>query len=63
MKCQCPIVSMPIGDLPRLLTDYKVGVLATEVSAAAFTIAIQQILTQPPSTFAASLSKQRKILA
>jgi glycosyltransferase involved in cell wall biosynthesis len=55
LKCRCPIVSMPVGDLPRLVTDYQVGVLATAVSAAAFATAIQNMLTYSPQAFASQL--------
>lgn len=57
MKCHCPIVSMPVGDLPRLVTDYQVGVLAEEVSAPAFAQAISHILTKSPHTFATELQQ------
>jgi len=57
MKCQCPIVSMPVGDLPRLVTEYQVGVLAADVSAQAFGSAISQILQQSPQTFVAGLEQ------
>ncbi|MBE9562859.1 MAG: glycosyltransferase [Proteobacteria bacterium] len=57
MKCQCPIVSMPVGDLPRLITEYKVGVLAKEVSAASFAQAINHILTKPPNTFSSGIKQ------
>jgi glycosyltransferase involved in cell wall biosynthesis len=60
MKCHCPIVSMPVGDLPRLVTDYQVGVLAKEVSAPAFAHAINQILQQSPQKFATGLKQVAK---
>ena len=57
MKCQCPIVCMPVGDLPRLITEYQVGILAKEVSAPAFATAIKQILQQSPQNFASGLKQ------
>lgn len=57
MKCRSPIVSMPVGDLPRLVTDYQVGVLAENVSAIAFAQAIRQALQQAPSDFESGLSR------
>ncbi|MDM8561060.1 glycosyltransferase [Candidatus Parabeggiatoa sp. HSG14] len=57
MKCHCPIVSMPVGDLPRLVTEYKVGVLAEEVSAQAFAQAVKQILQQSPQDFATGVKR------
>ncbi len=57
MKCHCPIVSMPVGDLPRLVTEYEVGALAEEVSAQAFAQAISHILTKSPHTFATKLKQ------
>jgi len=57
MKCHCPIVSMPVGDLPRLVTEYQVGVLAEEVSAQTFAQAISHILTKSPHIFATGLKQ------
>ena len=57
MKCQCPVVSMPVGDLTQLVTEYQVGSLAEEVTAQAYARAISHILTQPPSTFATRLNQ------
>jgi len=57
MKCQCPIISMPVGDLPRLLIDYQVGILAKQVSAPAFATAIQEMLTFVPQDFAPQLQR------
>jgi glycosyltransferase involved in cell wall biosynthesis len=55
MKCRSPIISMPVGDLPRLVTDYQVGVLAENVSAIAFAQAIRQALQQAPLDFESGL--------
>lgn len=57
MKCQCPIISMPVGDLPRLFQQYQVGMLAKNVSAAAFAQAIHQILQHSPQEFAPQLAQ------
>lgn len=57
MKCQCPLIATPVGDLPRLMQQYRVGTLATEVSSFAFAQAIQRALTQAPVTFAPGLSQ------
>jgi len=57
MKCRAPIISMPIGDLPRLMTDYQVGLLADNISATAFSQAIRQALQQAPSDFEQGLSQ------
>lgn len=56
MKCKCPVVCMPVGDLPRLLNDYKVGVVAENVSAEAFADAIRKIVRSPPITYADGLA-------
>lgn len=44
MKLGRPIVSMPVGDLPRLLAERDVGVLAADVSAGAFADALHTAL-------------------
>lgn len=57
MKCQCPIISMPVGDLPRLFQQYQVGTLAKNVSAAAFAQAIHEMLQHTPQEFAPQLAR------
>ena len=44
MKAGLPIVSMPVGDLPALIRE-GAGIMAEDVSAGAFAIAIKRALT------------------
>lgn len=55
MQCMCPVIATPVGDLPRLLSDYQVGVLAKNLSPQAFAFALSQTLQQSPQKFAAGL--------
>ncbi len=55
MKCQCPVVCMPVGDLPHLLQNNKVGILAESVSAISFAHAIHNTLEKMLTDFAISL--------
>jgi glycosyltransferase involved in cell wall biosynthesis len=45
MQCGLPLISTPVGDLPRLLNNYQSGVLATDTTSLAFAQAIQKTLT------------------
>lgn len=49
MKSGLPVVSMPVGDLPALLSGGGVGTLADAVTAASFASAITAALEVPPS--------------
>jgi glycosyltransferase involved in cell wall biosynthesis len=60
MKCCCPVVCMPVGDLPRLVKNYQVGVLAGHVSAAAFAEAVGNIVQHPPQLFKEGLKAVAK---
>lgn len=44
MKLGRPVVCTPVGDLPRLLTEFSVGICAREVSASAFADALRAAL-------------------
>ena len=55
MQMGCPIVATPVGDLPRLLTENKVGELAKAVTPAEFAEAIEKIVETPPKAFAEAL--------
>ena len=57
MKLECPVVSMPTGDLPALITSEPCcGVIASAISAAAFAAALSGCLCQPPAKFSKGTS-------
>lgn len=51
MKCRCPVVSTPVGDMPRLMSEYAVGELSDEVSSPALTQALRRMLKRAPVQF------------
>lgn len=55
MQMRCPVVAMPVGDLPPLLAEHRCGVLAPTVTAASLAQALRQALTAAPADFAAGL--------
>lgn len=55
VQAQCPVIATPVGDLPRLLDTYELGLLAGNVSAAAFCQAIRLALSQDANRFRAAL--------
>jgi glycosyltransferase involved in cell wall biosynthesis len=57
MQTKCPVIAMPVGDLPRLLKTYHVGVLAKESGASAYTAAIHAALEKPPIIFEQDLQR------
>lgn len=63
MQSQRPVVSMPVGDLPRLVTEFGVGVLAGEVSAVGYAAAIRTALRKPAATFGDGLTKAARTFA
>jgi glycosyltransferase involved in cell wall biosynthesis len=52
VKMRRPVVTMPVGDLPRLIEEFDCGVLASSVDAPAFTRAIRDALAAGPAVFA-----------
>jgi len=57
MKCSCPVVITPIGDVPKLFNAYSIGSLAADVSIKAYTQAIKLALNSPPSNYSRDLPK------
>ena len=57
MQGRLPLISTPIGDLPRLLHEYNVGVLADDITAPALAKAIGQALNRSPADFSGGLKK------
>lgn len=56
VKLRTPVVSTPVGDLPRLLNTFGVGTLASGVSASAYADAIRTSLNRPSSEFQSGLA-------
>jgi len=57
MKVNCPVICMPVGDLPRLVEHYGVGVLSKKVDARAYAEAIFRAMQISPLDFEKSLTK------
>jgi glycosyltransferase involved in cell wall biosynthesis len=57
MQTYCPVITMPVGDLPHLIRTYEVGFLAQEVTSEAFTRAIQDALYATPNQFDLNIKK------
>jgi glycosyltransferase involved in cell wall biosynthesis len=58
MKSRCPVISTPVGDLPRLTARLKSGLLSEEVNKHAFAKAIRVGLhDSSPSLYADGLDK------
>ena len=60
MQCGTPVVVMPVDDLPRLLQNYAVGEIATEVSAPAFCLALERALLNTERDYTLGLAEARK---
>ncbi len=57
LQARCPVIAMPVGDLPRLLEEWPIGVLAEEVTPAAYARAIRAALRKAPLSYAGDLEK------
>lgn len=57
MQTLCPIVTMPVGDLPRLVRAFGVGEMADGVSASDFAAALARLLTRCPVDFADGMAQ------
>ncbi|KAB2933383.1 MAG: glycosyltransferase [Candidatus Contendobacter sp.] len=55
MQMRCPVLAMPIGDLPQLIAKHRCGILAATVSAASLAQTLRQALIAAPADFAAGL--------
>jgi glycosyltransferase involved in cell wall biosynthesis len=57
MQARRVIIAMPVGDLPRLLVDYRTGTLAGSVTAEAFAEAIRSTLKRKPGAIERDLER------
>ncbi len=51
LQANCPLIACPVGDIPRLMENYQVGILASAVSIHAMVTAIQQALHTSPAHY------------
>jgi glycosyltransferase involved in cell wall biosynthesis len=51
LQCSCPVVAMPVGDLPRIYSMAQFGVLAEGVTIEDYTVAIRKGLSVSPGSF------------
>jgi glycosyltransferase involved in cell wall biosynthesis len=51
LQCSCPVVAMPVGDLPRIYGMAQFGVLAEGVTSDDYTVAIRKVLSVSPGSF------------
>ncbi len=56
MKLGRPVISMPVGDLPRLLVEHSVGVCSRDVTAAAFVTAMREGLQAGADVYASGIA-------
>ena len=61
LQAKCPIIAMPVGDLPRLINDFGVGVIAEHVSSKALAKAIHAALSTSPHFFCTKMEKCEKM--
>jgi glycosyltransferase involved in cell wall biosynthesis len=59
MQARCPVISTPVGDIPRLIGQYGVGTLARDVTAKALSEAIDEALDRSPSAYEKGLDQAR----
>ncbi|WP_345776347.1 glycosyltransferase [Luteimonas salinisoli] len=60
VKLGCPVIAMPVGDLPRLLDDPPCGVLSASASAEGFADAISQAVAGSAQEFAPGMAAHLK---
>ncbi len=60
MQSNCPIVSTPIGDIPRLLQTYNLGILSKSVSPGSFSIAIRKAIQHAPIEYSKGIQKVKR---
>jgi glycosyltransferase involved in cell wall biosynthesis len=57
MQARCPVIAMPVGDLPQLLGRYGAGIGVDGADAPALARAIRDATRAPPSRYAAGLAR------
>lgn len=61
LQMNCPVIAMPVGDLPALVGKNRCGVCARSVASLSFADAVRQALHTPPHLFEAGMSAVRSV--
>lgn len=61
LSCLCPLIATPVGDLPTLIRDNNVGVLAQDTSAPAIADAIRTAIQCSPAQYEGQITECLKI--
>lgn len=57
MQSNCPVISMPVGDLPTLMSRLNVGVLSRSIGTQDYCNSISEALLTPPASYSKGLSE------
>ena len=60
IQLETPVVATPVGDLPRLFREFRIGPLASAAAAAAFADGLRAALAQDASAFLPGLQSARE---
>ncbi|SDB26323.1 Glycosyltransferase involved in cell wall bisynthesis [Desulfonatronum thiosulfatophilum] len=56
MAAGCPVVAMPVGDLPRLVQEHEVGILSESVTPQGFAVALERALAMSTDRFRGNIA-------
>lgn len=63
MQSGTPVLSMPVGDLPRLIKEYDCGICAPDGSAGALAEILRQSIDVTPGHFAAGVARAASVFS
>jgi len=61
LQAGCPLIATPVGDLPMLFQQHRVGILAAGADAEQIRNAIARALASPPAEFQSGLQSARDL--
>jgi glycosyltransferase involved in cell wall biosynthesis len=61
MQCTCPVIATPVGDLPRLIHEFDVGFVSSDISSTSFTASIKESLNTSPKDFEPGTHKAKSV--
>ncbi len=61
LQMNCPVIAMPVGDLPALIGNNPCGICARSVASLSFADAVRQALHTPPHRFETGMAAVRSV--
>lgn len=63
IQCDTAIIATPVGDIPKIISQYKIGILASEVTSTSLASAIISAINKDPNYYNSGINKAKSLFS